>query len=94
MAKRLSTLAKSELFRKQGTKEKIADELGLEVRTIRTWIAKNKPNGKLTCDAVIRILVKELRLTKSELLEDVKNETPVKIRERKHGLVCERQHSI
>lgn len=82
MSKKLSPLAKQKLFRRHDVKELIASELGLAeangYRTVRSWIAKNKPNGKLTCDAVVKLLCRELRLTKNELLIDCKNEGPVK----------------
>lgn len=82
MSKKLSQKALDKLFRRHDIKEAIAYELGLAeengFRTVRTWIAKNKPNGKLTCDAVVKLLCKELKLTKSELLIDCKNEGPVK----------------
>ena len=87
MAKRLSQAAIKKLFRKQGVKEAIVEELGLAeengVRTVRKWILNNKPNGKLTCDAVVKILKKELKMSKVELLEDVSNGNPVIKRRRK-----------
>jgi hypothetical protein len=84
MAKKLSPLAEEKLFRRQDVKEIIVQELGLTEengpRTVRKWIANNRPNGRLTTDAVIKILSKELKLTKSELLIDCENEGPIKKR--------------
>jgi hypothetical protein len=82
MAKKLSQKALDKLFRRHEIKEAIASELGLAeengFRTVRSWISKNKPNGKLTCDAVVKLLCRELKLTRGELLINCKNEGPVK----------------
>ena len=84
MAKKISPLAIEKLFRRPDVKEIISEELGLAeengVRTVRKWIVNNKPNGRLTSVAILKILSKELKLTKSELLIDCENEGPVKIR--------------
>lgn len=82
MAKQLSSEAKKKLFRRHDVKELIVAELGLSeengVRTVRRLIANNKPNGKLTTEAVIKILTRELKMSKNELLTTSKNGIPVK----------------
>ena len=82
MAKRLSELALSRIFRRHDVKELIVEELGLAeengTRTVRLWVKNNKPNGRLTCDACVKILCKELKLTKAELLEECEINHPIK----------------
>lgn len=74
MARKLSYEAINKVSKRTDIKELICDEFGLDyefgTRTVNRWLRENRPNNRLTCDAIVTIISKHTLLTRRQVLED------------------------